>query len=128
MLDERLPQIPSGAWECNTIGNHDRSRSYTFFSDGVHDELRARLALAMVMFLPGTPVFYYGEEIGMRDYRPASVAEFRDGFGRWVYNSLCRRRRLDHEQAFDIAAFCLQLYGPDAQGFNHCKIPYVVQL
>jgi glycosidase len=55
-LAERLPTLPEGGWEANTIGNHHRTRSYSFYSDGLHDELRARIALAMVMFLRGTPM------------------------------------------------------------------------
>jgi alpha-glucosidase len=41
VLADRLAQLPPGAWECHTVGNHDRRRSYTFFSDGRHDELRS---------------------------------------------------------------------------------------
>nr|MCA9971981.1 alpha-glucosidase [Anaerolineales bacterium] len=106
-LSARLPQLPDGAWESNTVGNHDRSRSYSFYGDGQHDELRARIALAMTMFLRGTPVFYYGEEIGMRNGVPDDVAQFRDGLGVWFYHAL-QRQGMSPEAALAAAAvhFC----------------------
>lgn len=41
VMKNRLAQLPPGAWECNTVGNHDRRRSYSYYSDGQHDEARA---------------------------------------------------------------------------------------
>jgi alpha-glucosidase len=107
ILLERLPTIPIGAWECNTVGNHDRTRSYTLYSDGSDDEARARMALAMVMFLRGTPMIYYGEEIGMRNGAVPAIEDFRDGLGTWFYHSL-RRKGQTHAEALKITAdfFC----------------------
>jgi alpha-glucosidase len=105
-LAERLPTLPPGAWESNTVGNHDRTRSYSYYGDGKHDELRARMALAMVMFLRGTPVFYYGEEIGMRDAPPPDIDQFQDGLGVWFYHAL-RERGETHSAAYQAAVdFC----------------------
>ena len=105
-LGRRLPALPPGAWEANTVGNHDRARSYSFYGDGLHDEARARMALAMVMFLRGTPVFYYGEEIGMRDAPPPAIEEFLDGLGVWFYHEL-QRTGIDDDEAYGAAAaFC----------------------
>jgi len=103
-LAARFPLLPEGAWECNAVGNHDRSRSFSLFSDGQHDELRARMALALVMFLRGTPVFYNGEEIGMSNHPPTSVGQIRDGLARWAYRTLRKRPDVDEATAFDIAA------------------------
>lgn len=107
ILLDRLPTIPTGAWECNTVGNHDRTRSYTLYSDGSDNEARARMALAMVMFLRGTPMIYYGEEIGMRDGAVPAIDDFRDGLGTWFYHSL-RRKGRSHAEALKVAAdyFC----------------------
>lgn len=106
VLTERLPQIPEGAWESNTIGNHDRSRSYSFFADGTADRQRAQLALAMTLFLRGTPVIYYGEEIGMRDGTlPDNPDDFQDGLGTWFYHAVRRQRGLNHEEAWRLASY-----------------------
>lgn len=104
VLTERLSELPQGAWECNTMSNHDRPRSFTYFSDGAQNKSRARLALALIMFLQGTPVIYYGEEIGMQDFYPQSVEQFRDQLGTWMYNALRTRRGISHTDAFEIAA------------------------
>ncbi len=96
--------LPAGAWECNTVSNHDRTRSYSFYSDGLHDELRARLALALVTFLPGTPVFYNGEEIGMRNLPPASLDAVKDNWGRRYYQILRESHGSSHSEAFEVAA------------------------
>jgi glycosidase len=60
----------------------------------------------MVMYLRGTPVFYYGEEIGMRDSPPPALKEFRDGLGVWFYHAL-RETGETHSEAYRAALdFC----------------------
>ncbi|HLA43950.1 MAG TPA: alpha-glucosidase [Aggregatilineales bacterium] len=88
MLKTRLPALPGNAWECNTIGNHDRTRSFELFKDGKHDRRRYEIGLATVMLLRGTPMYYYGEEIAMRDYLMPDIEHFTDGLGVWAYHEL----------------------------------------
>ncbi len=102
VLTERAKKLPHWAWECNTIGNHDRTRSYSYYADGRHDQERARLALAMVSFLRGTPVFYNGEEIGMSNFRPEKVADFLDIVAVNFYQTLRQKRGLSHQEAFEF--------------------------
>ncbi|MBI5960760.1 MAG: alpha-glucosidase, partial [Chloroflexi bacterium] len=104
VLTDRLALLPAGAWESNTVGNHDRRRSYSVYSDGQHDEQRARLALALAMFLQGTPVFYNGEEIGMRNLELTAVEQFQDTFGTRYYHILREKHGMNHDEAFSIAA------------------------
>jgi alpha-glucosidase len=84
---ERLAALPSGAWPCNTLGNHDSPRVHSHFGDGVHDDEHARLALALVLTLRGTPFLYNGEEIGMTDLRLTDLRQFRDNVGVWNYHA-----------------------------------------
>jgi len=57
-----LDAAPSWAWPNWVLGNHDQSRIASRFGADLVD------AMAMVqLLLPGTPVTYYGEEIGMED-------------------------------------------------------------
>ena len=108
----RLKILPSaGAWECNTLGNHDRTRSFTFYG---HNQARYQVALAMMMFLQGTPVIYNGEEIGMSDYLMPDLALFRDNFGVWIYNILQEKRQFDHAEALH--------YG-NVMGRDKCRTP-----
>jgi len=82
--------IETGAWPCNTLGNHDQSRVHSRYGDGQNDDALARLSLALMLTLRGTPFLYYGEEIGMTDlpledgYR---ISQFRDNLGVWVYHT-----------------------------------------
>ncbi|MGB9880128.1 MAG: alpha-amylase family glycosyl hydrolase, partial [Anaerolineae bacterium] len=82
---ERLGTMPPNAWPCNTLGNHDTDRLYSHFGDGQHDAEIARLCAALMLTLRGTPVLYYGEEIGMTDLLLTDVRQFRDMLGVMAY-------------------------------------------
>jgi alpha-glucosidase len=83
--EERLSTLPPGAWPCNTLNNHDSTRVYTRFQDGQHDDTLARLSLALMLTLRGTPFLYNGEEIGMSDYYLNDISLFRDPPAVWFY-------------------------------------------
>ena len=51
------------AWPNFSLGNHDCPRSTTRFGS----EAGSFAMNALLLFLPGTPLTYYGEEIGMLD-------------------------------------------------------------
>jgi alpha-glucosidase len=82
---ERLSALPAGAWPSMTLGNHDSPRVYSRYGDGEHDDALARLHLAVVLTLPGTPFLYNGEEIGMGDWWLTDMGQFRDNLGLWQY-------------------------------------------
>jgi alpha-glucosidase len=82
---QRLSALPPSAWPCNTLGNHDASRVYSHFGDGERDAELARLSLALMLTLRGTPFLYNGEEIGMTDLLLNDVSQFRDNLGVWFY-------------------------------------------
>ncbi|HPD41184.1 MAG TPA: alpha-glucosidase [Anaerolineae bacterium] len=75
---ERLAALPAGAWPCNTLGNHDSPRVKSRYGDGEHDDELARLSLALMLTLRGTPFLYNGEEIGMTDAVFTEIAQLRD--------------------------------------------------
>jgi alpha-glucosidase len=56
--------LSSHAWPAWPLGNHDNERFMTRWARD--DERRARLAPLVVLTLRGTPLLYYGDEIGMR--------------------------------------------------------------
>jgi alpha-glucosidase len=53
-------------WPNYVLSNHDQPRSATRYCHA-EDDRRARVVMALLMTLRGTPFLYYGEEIGMRD-------------------------------------------------------------
>ncbi len=59
--EEKL--LPAGYEIVRFVNNHDTNR---VMSEVGGDPARARLAAMVLLTLPGTPMIYYGEEIGMR--------------------------------------------------------------
>jgi alpha-glucosidase len=57
--------LPRTGWPVWTASNHDMSRFPTRWCAG--DERLIRMAQVMLLTLRGTPVLYYGDELGMRD-------------------------------------------------------------
>jgi alpha-glucosidase len=55
--------LPEGAWPTWAGSNHDVGRFPSRWGQG--DERRVRAALVMLLTLRGTPLLYYGDEIGM---------------------------------------------------------------
>jgi alpha-glucosidase len=62
VIKEYAAALPTGAWPNWVIGNHDQPRIATRI--GV---AQARTAAMLLLTLRGTPMMYYGEEIGMTD-------------------------------------------------------------
>lgn len=84
---EHVAALPPGAWPCNTLGNHDSPRVWNRYGDGRHDSELARLSLALMATLRGTPFLYNGEEIGMTDYVLPDFGQVRDYISTWMYES-----------------------------------------
>jgi len=82
----RLATIPSRAWPCNTLNNHDTSRVYNRYGDGEHNDAMARTSLALMLTMRGTPFLYNGEEIGMSDYYLTDISLFGDPPAVWFYH------------------------------------------
>jgi alpha-glucosidase len=53
-------------WPTTVLSNHDIPRAAGRYCRG-EDDHQAKLAMALLLTLRGTPFLYYGEEIGMRD-------------------------------------------------------------
>jgi alpha-glucosidase len=72
----------AGGWPVFVISNHDIVRSYTRWGDGKHNDDIAKMMAALYLMLRGTPIMYYGEEIGMENDDPKSKDEVQDPIGR----------------------------------------------
>jgi alpha-glucosidase len=94
-----LLDISPLAWPCNTLGNHDSSRIISAFGDGIHDAEIARLSLALLLTLRGTPFLYYGEEIGMTDLMLTDISQVRDTMGTWYYEAIVKDLGVDPSEA-----------------------------
>ncbi|MFA5885216.1 MAG: alpha-amylase family glycosyl hydrolase [Acidimicrobiia bacterium] len=65
VVAETEAALPTGAWPVWAMSNHDISRFPTRWCAG--DDARARCALVLLLTLRGTPVLYYGDELGLPD-------------------------------------------------------------
>lgn len=100
----RLAALPPGAWPCNTLGNHDSPRVYSQFGDGKHDDALARISLALLLTLRGTPFLYNGEEIGMTDLLLDDISQFRDTLGIRAYKMMTDLFGVPPAEAVKLAA------------------------
>ncbi len=73
--------LPAGAWPVWTLSNHDVPRFPTRMCDG--DPRKIRCALTALLTLRGTPVLYYGDELGLPqvDVPPKAVRDIADRDG-----------------------------------------------
>ncbi len=110
----RLATLPEGAWPCNTLGNHDSPRMFSHFGDGRNSMEQARLHLALLLTLQGTPVLYNGEEIGMSDYLITDVNRFRDPLSLDVYRMETELMQSPAQEAVLFAAL---------NGRDKCRTP-----
>ena len=99
-----LAKVSADAWPCNTLGNHDSPRLYTRFGDGKHNQELARLNLALMLTLKGTPFLYNGEEIGMTDFLLDDIKKFRDMVGVWQYKTATEALGMHAEKALQLAS------------------------
>jgi alpha-glucosidase len=83
MFREHISAVEgAGGWPVFVITNHDIVRSYTRWGDGKHNDDIAKMMAAMYLTLRGSPIMYYGEEIGMENNDPKSKADVKDPIGR----------------------------------------------
>jgi len=72
----------ASGWPTFVISNHDIARSYDRYGDGEHNDQIAKLMAGLYLTLRGTPIMYYGEEIGMKTTPPTRKEDVKDPLGR----------------------------------------------
>ncbi len=78
---ERL--FEEDSWPAYFFSNHDMRRVATRYArDG--NDARLKVVATMLLTLRGTPILYFGDEIGMRDV-PLKRSELQDGLSRRFY-------------------------------------------
>jgi alpha-glucosidase len=71
----------AGVWPVYVISNHDIQRSYNRYGDGIHDDAIAKVLASLYLTLRGTPIMYYGEELGMENNDPRRKEDVKDPIG-----------------------------------------------
>jgi alpha-glucosidase len=72
----------AGGWPVYVMSNHDIVRAYDRYGDGQHNDDIAKLLAGMYLTLRGTPILYYGEEIGMQNNDPQRKEDVKDPIGK----------------------------------------------
>ena len=72
----------SGGWPVYLFSNHDIERAYDRYGDGQNNDAIAKLLAGLYLTLRGTPIMYYGEEIGMKTTPPTRREDVKDPIGR----------------------------------------------
>jgi len=72
----------AGGWPVFVLSNHDIPRVYDRYGDGQHNDQIAKLMASLYLTLRGTPILYYGEELGMENNDPKRVEDVKDPAGR----------------------------------------------
>ena len=72
----------AGGWPVFVLSNHDIVRSYVRYGDGKNNQAIAKLMASLYLTLRGTPIMYYGEEIGMENNDPVRKEDVKDPIGR----------------------------------------------
>jgi alpha-glucosidase len=72
----------AAGWPVFVIGNHDIERSYNRYGDGRHNDDIAKVMAGLYLTLRGTPILYYGEEIGMQNNDPKFKKDVKDPKGK----------------------------------------------
>ena len=81
----------TGFWPVWVLGNHDLARAVSRYGDKVHDDAIAKALGTLLLTLRGTPILYYGDELGMVNTDPARREDVMDPMGRTGWPSAKRR-------------------------------------
>ena len=78
----QIAGVNSAGWPVYVLSNHDIVRAYVRYGDAVHNDAIAKLMAGLYLTLRGTPIMYYGEEIGMTNNDPKRREDVKDPIGR----------------------------------------------
>jgi alpha-glucosidase len=79
---KQIAGVNGAGWPVYVLSNHDIVRAYVRYGDGLHNDAIAKLMAGLYLTLRGTPIMYYGEEIGMTNNDPKRREDVRDPIGR----------------------------------------------
>jgi alpha-glucosidase len=78
-IEKKELLTPAGAWPTYFLDNHDIPRHLSRWQSGAPDAGQlARAAATLLLTLRGTPVLYYGQELGMVDHGQIPPDRLRD--------------------------------------------------
>ena len=79
---EEAEKLSATDWPLYFFSNHDEKRHYDRYGDSKHNDQIAKLTAALLLTLRGSPILYYGEELGMQNNDPKTIEEVKDPIGK----------------------------------------------
>jgi alpha-glucosidase len=79
---KQIAGVESAGWPVFVLSNHDIPRAYVRYGDGLHNDAIAKVMAGLYLTLRGTPIMYYGEEIGMTNNNPRRKVDVKDPIGK----------------------------------------------
>jgi alpha-glucosidase len=79
---KQIAGVDAAGWPVYVLSNHDIVRAYNRYGDGQHNDQIAKVMAGLYLTLRGTPIMYYGEEIGMENNDPKSKEDVNDPIGK----------------------------------------------
>ena len=79
---KQIAGVDAAGWPVYVLSNHDIVRAYNRYGDGQHNDQIAKVMAGLYLTLRGTPIMYYGEEIGMENNDPKSQEDVKDPIGK----------------------------------------------
>ncbi len=124
-------QLKGRGWNSLYIENHDHPRIVSRYGSEAYWAESAKMLAAMYLFQQGTPFIYQGQEIGMTNWRPQSIEEYRDVQTIWNYHNTALNKPEEerlHRQwrsARDNARTPVQWSGEKNGGFTTADTPWM---
>ncbi len=109
---KQIAGVNAAGWPVYVLSNHDIVRAYVRYGDGVHNDAIAKVMAGLYLTLRGTPLMYYGEEIGMTNNDPKRREDVKDPIGRLGWPK---------EKGRDGERTPMQWDASQNAGFSHAK-------
>ena len=79
-------KLSGRAWNMLYLENHDHPRIVSRYGSEEFREESAKTLAAAMLFQQGTPFLYQGQELGMVNWKPGSIDDYRDVQTIWNYH------------------------------------------
>ena len=114
VLNQDARLYPAGAKQAIFVANHDQVRPASLLGVLKRDESRLKLLAAMNLTLPGIPLLYYGQEIGMPNAEGAQDEAKRTPM-RWAGGALAGFSSVEPWQPFSTDDLNISVAAQQAQ-------------
>jgi len=81
-------QLAGKAWNMTYLENHDHPRIVSRYGSEKFWAESAKTLATCFLFQQGTPFLYQGQEIGMTNWKPQSIDQYRDVQAIWRYHNV----------------------------------------